>query len=232
VTLFYLRHAEAGHNVKAEFVAKGIPTNEWPAYVGNENAFSPKGEAQALATATNLLPFQFDLIAVSPKWRTRHTILPYLKATGQQAEIWPELAETAKYELTNVPPDTPVADDLLAGRRTLHLPEEETPYFHLRADGTGTRLLVVTNAAEVLVCARRVEELLRSRYPEGPARVLLVGHGNASLMLLRHLARQPALQLPHQKNVHLWTGELHPDGTFALDRYNVLPQELAPAPSM
>ena len=130
-----------------------------------------------------------------------------------------------------MPPDTPVADDLLAGRRDLQLPEEERPYFHLRADGTGTRLLLVTNAAEALVCARRVEELVRARHPEGPTRVLLVGHGNASLMLLRHLAREPALHLPHQKNVHVWVGQLPHDGPFTLEHYNVLPQELAPAPS-
>lgn len=35
--IYYIRHVEAGHNVKREW---GIyPKNEWPAYVGNHEAF-------------------------------------------------------------------------------------------------------------------------------------------------------------------------------------------------
>ncbi|MEI6082676.1 MAG: histidine phosphatase family protein [Verrucomicrobiota bacterium] len=85
--IYYLRHAEAGHNVVAKFVASGIPTNEWPVWVGHTDMFTPEGEAQVRGVTTNLLAYKFDFIAVSPTWRTRQTIFPYLQATGRTAEI-------------------------------------------------------------------------------------------------------------------------------------------------
>lgn len=37
--IYYIRHAEGGHNVKREW---GIfPKSEWPSYVGNREAFTP-----------------------------------------------------------------------------------------------------------------------------------------------------------------------------------------------
>src|SRR4051794_16518782 len=89
--VYYLRHAEAGHNVVKEW--KDIPKDQWPAYVGNSGMFTPKGETQVLKVAEKLKPNRFDFIAVSPIWRTRNTILPYLKETKVKAEIWPELEE-------------------------------------------------------------------------------------------------------------------------------------------
>lgn len=221
LTVFYLRHAEGGHNVVDQFVKAGIPTNEWPAYVGNENAFSPQGEAQAQATATNLLAYRFDFIAVSPKWRTRHTILPYLQATGQKAEIWPELGETANTD--QLPAAGGLNPELWHGARSIRLTPEETNYFTFRADGTGRRELVVSNQVEAVACARRVEQLLHERFQSQPAHVLLVGHGNASRTLLRSWTRQPDLNLPHMKNVHLWAATERAEGGLVLDFYNERP---------
>jgi hypothetical protein len=95
--VYFVRHAEAGHNVVKEW--KDKPKSEWPAYVGNANMFSPRGEQQAEALIEKLRPIHFDFIAACPYWRTRHTILPYLKATGQKAELWPELEETSHVPL-------------------------------------------------------------------------------------------------------------------------------------
>ncbi len=33
--IYYIRHAEGGHNLKKAWKVKGIPKSEWPAYVGN-----------------------------------------------------------------------------------------------------------------------------------------------------------------------------------------------------
>lgn len=221
LTVFYLRHAEGGHNVVEEFTKAGIPNNEWPAYVGNENAFSPKGEAQAQATATNLQAYRFDFIAVSPKWRTRHTILPYLQATGQKAEIWPELGETANTD--QLADAGGINPDLWSGTRSIRLQPEETNYIAFRADGSGRRELMVSNKVEAAACARRVEQLLQERFKGRAAQVLLVGHGNASRTLLREMTRQPDLSLPHLKNVHLWVATEQAEGGLALEVYNELP---------
>ena len=43
VKIYYIRHAEGGHNVKKAWQAKGVPQSEWPSYVGNPDVFTPKG---------------------------------------------------------------------------------------------------------------------------------------------------------------------------------------------
>lgn len=221
ISLFYVRHAEGGHNVVKQFEESGIPTNEWPAYVGKGNMFTPLGQEQAGVLAEGLKDQRFDLIAVSPLWRTRNTILPYLRASGQQAEIWPELAEIPGYELTPELVAAPVAADLFVGRRsTVKLTEEESGIFKMGVDGWKGRELMVTNAAEAAALYQRVEKRLQDRFGTRPARVLLVGHGNASHTLLRYLTDQPTLRKPQLKNTFLWDGTLKDDGTFDLLHYN------------
>jgi broad specificity phosphatase PhoE len=225
LTVVYLRHAEGGHNVVSEFEQAGIPTNEWPAYVGNENAFTPRGEAQAGSVARDLPATGFDLIAVSPKWRTRHTILPYLKAHGLQAEVWPELGETGNVD--GMETAGGVHPDLFAGRWDIRLGPDEAGFVRFRADGTGDRQLQVSNRAEAVACAAKVEELLRTRVAgDRPTRVLLVGHGNASVTLIRQLTRQPDFHAPHLKNVHVWSATRRDDGSFELGPYNTPARDL------
>ncbi len=229
IQVYYVRHAQAGHNVASELRQAGVPTNEWPAYANNENAFSPKGEEQARSLAEAWQGQRFDLIAVSPKWRTRHTILPYLQASGQQAEIWPELGETPLFDLTVDGVPVAPATDLAAGS-SIHLAPEEQPMFLLGAHGVGVRECAVSNAAGALTCAARVEARVRERFPDREARVLLVGHGNASVTLLRQLSRQPEFQAPHLANVQGWHGILHPDGGFTLEGIQLDPERLLEAP--
>ncbi|WP_339881476.1 hypothetical protein [Polaribacter vadi] len=57
--IYYIRHAEGGHNVKKEW---GIyPENEWPSYVGDHSAFTPKGILQQSRVSNKLKRFKFDL---------------------------------------------------------------------------------------------------------------------------------------------------------------------------
>src|SRR4051812_2702415 len=88
--VYYLRHAEYGGNVVKQWQDK--PKDQWPAYVGRGDMFTPKGKEQVEALTKKLVAnFHFDFIAVSPAWRTRNTIAPYLKQAGMTAGIWPEL---------------------------------------------------------------------------------------------------------------------------------------------
>jgi phosphohistidine phosphatase SixA len=160
LTIYYLRHAEGGHNVVRRFVESGIPTNQWPAYVGHSDIFTPDGEAQVRGVTTNLLAYKFDFIAVSPTWRTRQTILPFLKATGRTAEIWPELTEVAQ-ESTN---SASVASELVVGHDPIELSKDEQTCFKLRLDPAGCCELVVTNMAQATGEAKQVLKLLRARF--------------------------------------------------------------------
>tara|TARA_R110002073_G_scaffold43606_4_gene121597 strand:- start:17892 stop:18329 length:438 start_codon:yes stop_codon:yes gene_type:complete len=82
--IFYIRHAEGGHNVAADWA--DVPKDKWPAYVGDPDVFTPEGKAQQAAVAGKLTKYDFDFIATSPMWRCRNTILPYLKETESKAE--------------------------------------------------------------------------------------------------------------------------------------------------
>ena len=218
LTIYYLRHGEAGHNAVKQFVQSGTPTNQWPAYVGNPNVFTPAGEAQVQGVATKLLPQQFDLVAVSPLWRTRHTILPYLQATGRMAEIWPELVETKHFDFS---PDL-VIPQLVTGAQALELPLEEQAFFHLRADREGCCALLATNSAAAFGLAKQTVDRLRTRFGTNDVTVLLVGHGTAGETLIRHLTRNQAWS-GRIKNAALWMAREQPGGAFELIMFNDAP---------
>ena len=214
-TVYYLRHAEGGHNVKADYVKKGIPKSEWPPYVGDQNQFTPKGTVQAAALATNLLPFHFDLIAVSPLWRTRNTILPYLRATGQKAEIWPELVETAFVGELSADALARADRGFLTGKEAIALTEEEKAIFRFRAGGPD-KLIQATNPVQAGVLAQCTEQLLRERIGTNDLTVLLVGHGTAGLTLVRYVTHGDKRAEHHMGNTHLWHATFAPADGFQL----------------
>jgi hypothetical protein len=133
--IFYIRHAEGGHNVKADWVHRKVPEKQWPAYVGNPNMFTPKGLIQQAAVSEKLGKVEFDFIAASTAWRCRNTILPYLKETESKAEIWPELHELGASALI-LSDDLPVSTDpILGAGDPVKIPADEAPWFSLRKGG-------------------------------------------------------------------------------------------------
>ena len=222
LTVYYVRHGQGGHNISARYLWRYVPPSQWIFWagkIGNPNVFTPMGAEQVAGLTTNLAAFEFDLIAVSPMWRARNTILPYLKASGRSAEIWPELTESDF-------PGDPFASltaqaesNLWAGVDDLQVPEEEQAYFHLRPDGTGRRRLAINTPAEAGALARRVEAMLGERFGTNDVRVLLVGHSYAGQALLRKLMGDPAAEYKLLGNTYMWKVTRAPDGTFHL-HYN------------
>jgi len=127
--IYYIRHAEAGHNVKKDWEEKGVPESEWPDYVGDSRMFTPKGKEQLAKATKKLKGIDFDFIAASPMWRTRNTILPFLKQTDSKAEIWPELHESSGSGdiLDDDLPELTIP--ILGAGDLIEIPEEEAPYF-------------------------------------------------------------------------------------------------------
>ena len=135
--IYYIRHAEGGHNVKADWEAKGIPKSQWPDYVGNSEMFTPKGEKQLDEALEKLKKYDFDFIASSPIWRARHTVIPYLKATGRKAEVWPELKEGTGMTLI-LSDDLPkVERKILNEGDPIHVPKKERGKRVFRPAGSG-----------------------------------------------------------------------------------------------
>ncbi len=79
--VYLIRHAETMGNTTGDY----SPVNQ--------ATFSSNGLAQVAGVPDKLKGYRFDCIMVSPTWRTQQTILPFLKAAGQKAEIWPEVEE-------------------------------------------------------------------------------------------------------------------------------------------
>jgi len=84
--LMLIRHAES----------MGNATGEYSTAIAD--SLSPRGHAQARALANALQKGDFEKMICSPLERTRDTIKPYLEATGQCAEIWPEIAEACWHD--------------------------------------------------------------------------------------------------------------------------------------
>ncbi len=223
--IYYVRHGESGHNVEKHW--KNTPKELWPPYVGNSDTFSTEGEAQVVALTEKLKGMQFDFIATSPLWRTRHTILPWLKAMSLKAEVWPELSETARV------PDTAIfSKNLPAPTRALFagdpivLPEEEAPFLILIDSAKTTPVKARDSSqaiADAIALSKQVMRNIHERFEGTDKSILLVGHGNAGLTLLRLLTGViPGESL---KNTAIWMAEEQSDGTFDLKMLNNKPFE-------
>ncbi|MCC6414336.1 MAG: histidine phosphatase family protein [Opitutaceae bacterium] len=219
--VYYLRHAQTGANAVKYF--KDVPHDERPAYVGNANTFSPKGEEQAADVPRKLAPYHFDFIAVSPLWRTRHTILPYLQAQQRSVVIWPELAEFGGRDgdLSLIGTDglPPARAELLKGGRKIVIPAEEQRWFTL-PDTSQTKPHLGRGGAEGAADLTALEQLVidrvRQEFGGTDKSILLVGHGNAGKYLLSLLTGEHWVVDRGLDNTGLWMAEEQADGSFKL----------------
>jgi phosphohistidine phosphatase SixA len=224
--IYYMRHAEGGHNVKKDWEAKGVPQSEWPAYVGNPDMFTPKGKQEVIAATEKLKAYHFDFIASSPIWRARNTILPYLKDTRNTAEVWPELREGPGMR-TILSKDIPdLQEDILNQGKPILLPEEEQPFFMLRNEATNNYGNCPGGSDENLKVAYMKHaslnaiEVIKKRYGGSDKSILLAGHNSAGVSLLKLLLQDEPESKRGLNNIGLWMVEEQPNGEFKLMMYN------------
>jgi broad specificity phosphatase PhoE len=230
--IYYIRHAEGGHNVKHEW--RIYPKSEWPSYVGDHEAFTPKGILQQSRVSRKLKRFHFDFVAVSPAWRCKNTVLPFLVDSKIQGEIWPELQEIYATNLI-ISPDLPAytsSEKILGAGDLISLLPEEEPYFTLRKDGLNELKkprfprdhseTEKENAAAKIVITK-VLELIDDRSSESYKTILLSGHGSSGKAILRMLTGNPLYHFPQITNSGVWMVEQQNDGTFKLKMYNDVP---------
>lgn len=228
--IYYMRHAEGGHNVKKEWsLYSNIPEAEWPVYVGDPNIFTPKGKMQQLRAVNKLRKYHFDFIAVSPMWRTRNTVLPYLKRKKVTGEIWPELKELYQSTLI-VSPDLELPTVKILGEgRAVSLPEEEEAYFTIRKDGLTEFKLPKfprdhseneAESAASKVVIQRVLEMIQERFGGTDTSILLVGHGSSGKGVLRLLTKDELRGFPNITNTGVWMVEEQDGGDFKIKIFN------------
>jgi broad specificity phosphatase PhoE len=219
--IYFLRHAEAGHNVVDQW--KNKPRDQRPAYVGRPDAFTPKGKKQVADITNRLKTYHFDLIAVSPVWRARHTIAPYLREAGRKAELWPELVEFGSLEKQHdlVPLPSPSAN-LFKGD-VIQLSDSDQDIFTLREDGHRLFQLgqaPAQQAADRWAVVQKDIDLIHKRLGGSDKSILLVSHGNIGSLLLEALTQDKELLKVTLANVSLWMVEEQPDGRFKLRLLN------------
>lgn len=224
--IYYIRHAEGGHNVKKAWEAKGVPQSEWPSYVGNPDVFTPKGEQEVIAATEKLQTYQFDFIASSPIWRARNTILPYLELTGNTAEVWPELREGPGM-LTILSKDIPdLQQEILNLGTPIILPEEEQPFFMLRKDAANNYSKCPRGSDENLKVAYMKHaslnaiDVIKKRYGGTNKSILLAGHNSSGVSLLKLLLQGEPEHKRGLTNIAIWMVEEQPNGEFKLMMYN------------
>jgi len=224
--IYYIRHAEGGHNVRKAWEEKGIPQSEWPAYVGDHNAFTPRGLKEVIATTEKLQDYSFDFIATSNAWRTRNTIWPYLQATNQTAEVWPELRE-GRGMLTILSNDIPDIDiSILNLGEPIELPEEEKSSFVIRKDSPNDYKKYPRDSDDNLKVAymKHVSlhaiDMIEKRFGGTDKSILLAGHNSSGVSLLKLLLKEEPENKRGITSSGIWMVEQQDDGTYELKIYN------------
>lgn len=230
--IYYIRHAEGGHNVKKAWQEKGIPESEWPAYVGDHNVFTPKGITQVASATEKLQKYPFDFVATSNAWRAHNTIAPYLKATNQKAEVWPELRE-GKGMVTILSDDIPeVKEDILNKGDAIELTEEEATYLVIRPDSKNDYKKYPKGSSdnEKVAYMKHVSlhaiDLIEERFGGTDQSILLAGHNSSGVSLMKlFLGEAPTAEGTRRglSNTGIWMVEQQEDGSYKLMMYNDQP---------
>ncbi len=199
--IYYIRHGETMGNVTGDYSEE------------NQCTFSPKGLEQVAAVPEVLAPYSFDVIAVSPTWRTRQTVLPYLKAFERKGVIWPEIEEGGCDLRGGV-----AAENIPQGQRIEITPEEET-WFELRDADSEYRFAPTSNPESLAIFERGIR-MLKEQFGGTGKSVLLVSHsctGSRYFELLLGLEARGRFA-PQNATVSLF--EEQPDGAYRMARYN------------
>jgi phosphohistidine phosphatase SixA len=166
---------------------------------------------------------RFDFIAVSPYWRARNTILPFMKENGYKGEIWPELTEEIDSGMNLPAGSLPYTSaDLFNGSR-INIPDDEKPYFKLRHDGTRNLKFGRTppqNAADNRAAIATAIGRIVGIYGGTNKSVLLVGHTVAGQQFLKvlvhneHIFDRGSRYESGIGNTQMWMAEQQPNGSF------------------
>lgn len=197
--VYFIRHAETLAN------KTGLKTEE------NYRSFSTRGLKQIDVVTEVLSKITIDHVIVSPTFRTRHTVLPYLKKTGKKAEIWPELEE---WRMKSQLPVDMTPDSL-----KIEIEPENRDYFTFR-DLNSTKLYYTENYEGGIRQIQKIFSLIRERFSGSGKSILLVGHSNSGSRVLEHLSGQEMIVRYHLKTARLNLLEETDSGHFKIVMLN------------
>ncbi|MFC5049666.1 histidine phosphatase family protein [Rubritalea spongiae] len=232
--IYYIRHAEGGHNVKKAWEEKGVPESEWPAYVGDPNVFTPKGLSQVASATEKLKQYHFDFVATSNAWRAHNTIAPYLLETNQKAEVWPELRE-GKGMLTILSDDLPeVKEEILNKGEAIELTKGEEAYLVIRpgAENDYKKYPKGSTEDEQVAYMKHVSlhaiKMIEERFGGTDKSILLAGHNSSGVSLMKLFLKKAPTGAAARRgisNTGIWMVEQQEDGSYTLKIYNDEPYQ-------
>jgi broad specificity phosphatase PhoE len=189
--IYFVRHAETLANVSGVHTMKTNTT------------FTQRGEEQIKKLTSQLKGHQFDAILVSSLPRALNTVLPYLRASSQTGEVWPELAECCWQS----PQSSPTKGELVA-TAPITLSEEQLRYFTFRDSASQSDYRNGSYSDGVAQVIHGVQ-LLKQRYFGTNQTILIVAHYHSGQVLISELLGVPRQQLSPLKNGELL--HLHQD---------------------
>ncbi len=199
--LMLIRHAES----------MGNATGEYSTAIAD--SLSPRGHEQAHTLADSLQAWNFAKIICSPLERTRDTIKPYLEATGQRAELWPEIAEACWHDVREEPavrwrpqPAPP-------------LPKAYAELFYYRADHA-VRHTEPETFGEGLCRVHTAVDMLREMSRNTDGTVLMIIHGHFIREVLNLLLDTRSMNPFHHVNCGMTLLEYQ--GVWAMEFCNRL----------
>lgn len=169
LNLYYVRHAETEANRTHNYSSK------------NQRTFSDVGKKQIAELPSKLEQYQFDHILVSPKYRTIHTIYPYLKENNLKAEIWPELEECCWQSEKNIPPSRKIPQG-----KKIKLGDELQQNFILREDASEYEYNA-QNYADGVIQLQKACDMIKHKYAGSGKTILVVGHSCAGVKIFEIL---------------------------------------------
>lgn len=180
--IYFIRHAETMANVTGDKTE------------ANNRTFSDRGKKQIAGLTEVLTGLHIDHVLVSPTYRTRFTVLPFLKKTGMQAEIWPELEE---WRMKDQLPDGMTEDSL----RIVIEPENHR-YLRFRGDGS-KKPYFTKNYKGGLIQIQKIHAMIQDRFHGTGETLLLVGHSDSGSRLLEQLSGQKMIARYQLKTARL-----------------------------
>ncbi len=168
--IYFVRHAETVANVTKDYSGN------------NGETLTTEGVRQTFKIAKKLEKYEFDVILVSPKKRTRQTILPYLKEHQLQSQITPEIAECC-WQDEEEEPDP--CSKKVYGKEIKIIPENNA-FFKFR-NKDANRFYLKKTYAQGLYQLEDAYNLLKEKYWLSGKKILLVSHGVFGRMLISRL---------------------------------------------
>jgi len=167
--IYFVRHAQTVANATGEYTLE------------NQKKFTEKGYRQIQALTEILTKMSFDHILVSPKYRTKNTILPYLKKNNLVGQIWPELAECCWQEDGHIAIDT----DIPLGE-AIDIKKENSHFLSPRSASVD-RFYNPQTYGDGIAQLKLACELIEQNYSRTGKSLLIVSHGLAISRMLEML---------------------------------------------